>query len=430
MNNVLILGGGFAGLAAAYRLGKAGVRSTILEAAPKTGGLAGCCSVGGINVEKFYHHFKPEDRDIIALIGEMDLGPDLRWADTRMGFYIGGRFHAFSTPLDLLRFSPLSPLDRLRFALGVIRAKRIDGKSLDGLNAEQWVLRNWNRNIYERMMKPMLLNKFGIPPAEVSAGFLQGRIKGLSSAKSDVRKGEKLSILRHGLDHLAQRLEAEVRRSADVRLSTPVERIESREGILRVWSRGECFSSSAVINTMPLNVFETIPRNFEFDSEIEYQSVVNAVFAVREKLTDLYWINVLDPDVTFRVLVNQSRMDEYPHTIIYCGNYLRPGDPLFAKPTEEILGIYERDLRKLFGQVTVVDRQLSRTRSATPVFDKHFAPKLERLDSLVPGMIFAGHVKVYPYSRTVSNVIRTGYSAADRILAAASVARDSAACLQ
>jgi protoporphyrinogen oxidase len=428
LDNVLILGGGFAGLAAARRLGKAGVRSTILEGSPRTGGLAGCVTVGGVTVEKFYHHFKPEDRDVVALIEEMGLGGDLRWADTRMGFYIDGRFHAFSTPLDLLRFSPLPFADRVRFALGTLRAKRIDGKTLDGLNAEEWALSNWNRNIYERMLKPMLLNKFGIPPAEISAGFLQGRIKGLSSAKSDVRKGEKLSILRNGLDNLARRVEEDIRGTTDIRVSTPVERIESTGGGFRVWSGRDCFEAATVINTLPLNVFEAIPRNFEFESGIAHQSVVCAVFAVREKLTPIYWLNVLDPDITFRVLVNQSRIDDYPHTIIYCGNYLKGGHPLFAKPTEEILGLYERDLRKMFGKVTVIDRQLSRTRSATPVFDKNFAPKLARLDSAVPGMIFAGHVKVYPYSRTVSNVLRTGYEAADRALAILREPKREAAC--
>jgi protoporphyrinogen oxidase len=417
LDSVLILGGGFAGLAVAWKLGKAGVRATLLEAAPRTGGLAGCCTVGGVTVENFYHHFKPEDRDILALIADLGLGSDIRWADTRMGFYMGGNFYPFSTALDLLRFSPLSFPDRLRFALGVLRAKRIDGKSLDGLNAEEWVLSNWNRNIYEQMMKPMLLNKFGIPPAEVSAGFLQGRIKGLSSAKSDVRKGEQLSILRNGLGRLALRLEEEVKRYTDVRLSTPVERIETQRGGFRVAAGGQSFEADTVVNTMPLNVFERIPRNFPFESGIVYQSVINAVFAIREKLTDLYWINVLDPDITFRVLVNQSRMDDYPHTIVYCGNYLLPDDPLFARSDAEILQTYESDLRKLFSSVTVVDRHVTRTRSATPVFDKHFAPKLERLDAILPGMIFAGHVKVYPYSRTVSNVIRTGYEAAERVLA-------------
>ncbi len=428
MDNVLILGGGFAGMAAAYRLGKAGVRGTLLEASPNLGGLAGCCTVGGITVERFYHHFKPEDRDLVALVEEMGLESRLRWSDTRMGFYTGGRFHGFSTPLDLLRFSPFSFADRVRFALGVLRAKRIDGRSLDGLNAEQWVLQNWNRNIYERMMKPMLLNKFGIPPAEISAGFLQGRIKGLSSAKADVSKGEKLAILRGGLDVLAEGFGSKIRRIAEVRVSTPVDRIESSGGGFRVWSRGECFRAQRVINTMPLNVFEAIPKNFDFRNDIRYQGVVCAVFAVREELTPFYWLNVLDPDITFRVLVNQSRIDDYPYTLVYCANYLKAGDPFFSRPESEILDLYERDLRKMFGRVSVMDRQLSRSRSATPVFDKDFSARLERIDSAVPGMIFAGHIRVYPYSRTVSNVIRTGYEAAERALAALGVTREKAAC--
>jgi protoporphyrinogen oxidase len=414
MDNVLILGGGFAGMAAAYRLGQAGIGSTVLEAAPRTGGLAGCCEVGGIEVERFYHHLKPEDVDILALIEEMGAGADVRWADTRMAFYSGAKFYGFSTPLDLLRFSPFSPWDRVKFGLGVLRAKRIDGKSLDGLDAEEWVTRNWNRNIYERMMKPMLLNKFGISPAEISAGFLQGRIKGLSSAKADVSKGEKLSILKGGLDRLAQRFEDATRRTADVRTNSPVERIEAGADGFRVWSGGECFGAKKAINTLPLNVFEAIPRNFAFESSIRYQAVVCAVFAIREELTPYYWVNILDPDITFRVLVNQSRIDEYPYTIVYCGNYLKPEDPLFQKPSDEILNLYVRDLKRMFGEITVIDRKLARTRCATPVFDKHFAGRMGRLDEAVPGMTFAGHVKVYPYSRTVSNVIRTGYDAAEQ----------------
>ena len=108
MLDVVILGGGFAGLAAAYRLGQKGIRSIILEAAPSVAGLGGCCEVGGALVERFYHHIKPEDRHIIDLIGELGLGDNLEWTDTRMGFYHGGKVHPFSTALDLLRFRPPS----------------------------------------------------------------------------------------------------------------------------------------------------------------------------------------------------------------------------------------------------------------------------------------------------------------------------------
>lgn len=415
--HVLILGGGYAGLSAAHRFARHGIRSTILEAAGELGGLAGCLSIDGIAIERFYHHIKPEDGHIIELIQELGLGDDLLWSDTRMGFYIDSRFHPFSTPMDLLRFSPLPFPDRIRFALGVLKAKRTDGKTLEGLNAEEWVVREWGPRVYERIMRPMLLNKFGIPPAQISAGFLQGRIKGLSSAKSNVKRGEQLGYLRGSLRSLTDRLHGAIQEYSDVRLRTPVEQMSCEDDGFTVRSGEEQFYGRYVVNTLPLVIFAKIPKNVGFQTKADYQGVVCAIFSIEETLTPLYWVNVLDRDLTFRVLVNQSRINEYPHTIVYCGNYLKPDDELFRKPDDEILDLYVRSLNRMFGKVTVRDRTISRTRYATPVFDKDFATKTSHLNTCIPGMVFAGNVHVYPYSRTVSSVIGTGYEAADQICA-------------
>lgn len=415
-NHVLILGGGYAGLAAAYRLGRRGIRSTLLETEPRLGGAAGCSTIDGVPIEHFYHHIKPEDGHAIRMIDELGLGHQLHWADTRMGFYVDDRFHPFSTPADLLRFSPLSPIDRLRFAWGVFKAKRTEGRTLEGLNAEEWVIREWGRNVYERIMRPMLLNKFGIPPARISAGFLQGRIKGLSSAKSTVTGGEQLAHLSGSLQLLTDRLEQGIRESCDLRVSTPVEGVETTPEGFEIRSRDERFAGRYVINTMPLTVFERIPKNFEFTTSVEYQAVVCGVFAIEEDPSPLYWINVLDGDITFRVLVNQSKIDDYEHAIVYCANYLRPDDPLFRKPDGEIVALYLKSLKRMFRRVSTLEAKLFRSRHATPVFDKDFASKIAHLDNCVPGMAFAGNIKVYPYTRTVSSVIGTGYAAADRVL--------------
>ncbi len=415
-DRVLILGGGMAGLAAAHRLAERGVGSTILEAADRTGGLAGSTDIDGAPVETFYHHIKPEDGHVIHLIEKMGLGHELLWSDTRMGFYIDEKFHRFSTPLDLIRFSPLSLVDRVRFGLGVLKAKRVEGKSLEGLNAEEWVIRDWSRNIYERMMRPMLLNKFGIPPARISAGFLQGRIKGLSSAKSDVKGGEKFAYLRGSLVTLTDRIEEEIRPFCDLRLNAPVEGIESTPDGFNVRSGDQYFSGRHVINTLPLTVFADIPKNVPFETTVEYQAVVCGLFSIEEELTSLYWINVLDPDIAFRVLVNQSRLESYSHTIIHCANYLKQDDPLFEKSDEEILNLYVESLEKMFDKVTVIEGKVFRSAHATPVFDKDFASRTSDLDECIPGMTFAGNVKVYPYSRTVGSVIGTAYAAAESAL--------------
>lgn len=416
-NQVLVLGAGFSGLAAAARLIENGVPCTVLEASPMVGGLGGCTRVAGAEIELTYHHIKPEDTDLISLIETKGLGNKLRWSDTRMAFYVDKAFHRFSTPLDLIRFKPFSLVDRVRFGLGVLKAKRIDGKSLEGLSAEEWVIRDWGKNVYERMMRPMLLNKFGIPPSRISAGFLQGRIKGLSSAKTDVRRGEQLAYLLGGLQPVAEMLADDIRLGGELLLKTPVTRIESGSKGLSVWNGEHRFETRHVVNTLPMTVFESIPKNFDFATGVEYQAAICAIFALDRDITPHYWINVLDDDITFRIVVNQSRVADYEHCMIYCANYVRQDDPLFAKSNEEILELYISSLRRMFGTLSVLDHRVFRTRFATPVFDKDFASKTHDLDRRVPGMVFAGNVKIYPYSRTVSSVIGAGYKAANQVLA-------------
>ena len=103
MNKVVILGGGYAGLGAAYRFGQLGIHATLLEAGPDLGGLAKCCRVGGALIEGAYHHIKPEDIYIIDLIKALGLGDRLRWTQTRMKFYINKKIYGLSGPWDLKR---------------------------------------------------------------------------------------------------------------------------------------------------------------------------------------------------------------------------------------------------------------------------------------------------------------------------------------
>ena len=51
-----IVGGGIAGLSAAYRLQQHGHEVRVFEASDDLGGLAAVYETGGDHVEKFYHH--------------------------------------------------------------------------------------------------------------------------------------------------------------------------------------------------------------------------------------------------------------------------------------------------------------------------------------------------------------------------------------
>ena len=96
--NVGIIGGGAAGLAAAYELGKKGHKAAVYERAPFLGGQASTFDVGGAPLERGYHHLFTSDTDIVDLIHELGLGPKLRWIESKVGIFHGGKIYDFVTP--------------------------------------------------------------------------------------------------------------------------------------------------------------------------------------------------------------------------------------------------------------------------------------------------------------------------------------------
>ena len=103
-----IIGAGATGLPAAYDILKAGHEAVVYESAPFIGGHASTFDVGGQRLERGYHHWFTSDADIVELVEEIGLGDTIRWIDSTVGTLYDGRIYDFVTPLDLLKFKPLS----------------------------------------------------------------------------------------------------------------------------------------------------------------------------------------------------------------------------------------------------------------------------------------------------------------------------------
>ena len=86
-----IIGGGVAGLAAAYQLTKDGHFAEVFEQAPFLGGQASTFDVFGGRLERGYHHLFVSDTAMTELIHELGLGERLAWLESSVGFYLGGR---------------------------------------------------------------------------------------------------------------------------------------------------------------------------------------------------------------------------------------------------------------------------------------------------------------------------------------------------
>ena len=115
-----IIGAGAAGLAAAFDLVKKGHSPTVYEAGPRLGGQASTFDVGGGRLERGYHHLFKSDTYMVDLIHELGLGHKLAWIESKVGFYHDGTIYNFVTPMDLIRFKPLSPINRIRLGLSTL----------------------------------------------------------------------------------------------------------------------------------------------------------------------------------------------------------------------------------------------------------------------------------------------------------------------
>src|SRR5581483_3575730 len=113
--NVGIIGGGFAGMTAAYELGKLGYRTVIFERMTELGGLAGTFEVEpGVRLERGYHHWFTSDTNIVAQMRELGLGDRVQWIASKTGWFYGGKIWPWVTPRDLMTFTPLPLVDRVR----------------------------------------------------------------------------------------------------------------------------------------------------------------------------------------------------------------------------------------------------------------------------------------------------------------------------
>jgi protoporphyrinogen oxidase/predicted dehydrogenase len=175
-----ILGGGPAGLTAAYVLGRRGRPATVFEADGTVGGLAKTIEFNGYRFDLGGHRFFTKLRPVQTLWEEI-LGSEFLTRSRLSRIYYKGKF--FSYPIrakDVV--GRLGLLEATRCALSYLWASRHHHD--DAETFEEWVTSRFGRRLYESFFQSYTEKVWGIPGSEIRSLWAAQRIKNFSLGKA------------------------------------------------------------------------------------------------------------------------------------------------------------------------------------------------------------------------------------------------------
>ncbi|MFN0207475.1 MAG: FAD-dependent oxidoreductase [Planctomycetota bacterium] len=412
--NVAVVGAGISGLASAVALAHRGARVVVFETDSILGGLGSTFDyeykgAAGItkkfSLEKFYHCLLPSDAALLALLEKVGIRKEVIWHDVGMGFMENHQIYPLNGPMDLLRFSPLPILDRLRLGWMGLHARR-NGPTLDldRIRVSDWICKLAGRNVYEKLFRFLLESKLGEGAGNIPALWLASRIHREKGSNQE-RKG----FVPGGYRAIVAAIE-EYLRSKDVTIHTesPVDEVLLDNSTVTVRVRGgrvEAFDQ--IVIAAPFIEFQRMTRQIPVDKnlaslQLDYQGVVNCVFFLKKQLMKHYWMPIVNSGTVSQGLVELTNLVPPEQLgglhVSYLLNYTHRSGEHYRKTDAELKQIYTKDLISIFPEAndSIVDAFVFKAPYVEPIWPLCYQ-SLRPSTSVVPGKVYlVSTAQVYP----------------------------------
>lgn len=429
-----IVGGGFAGLSCAFDLARAGHDVTVLEAEPSVGGLAGAFETNGERLDRFYHHWFTNDLEVMDLIDDVGLSDQVVTNPTNTGVFYANKIFKLSTPMDLLRFTALPFIDRIRLGLLTLRARRVDDwKALENETAADWLRRLGGENVYKVVWEPLLNGKFGPYAEDVSAVWFWNKLK-LRGGSRGKGGEERLAYLKGSFARLAEETAQQIsEHGGTVRTGAPVERIKANDDGTWVctgpWGSHEV---DRVVATTALPLVADMVQDWAPSDylthlrAIDYLANICLVLRLDRPLSSTYWLNVNDPSFPYVGVIEHTNFETHESYggdhVVYLSKYLPHTDALYNMTDEEVLDFSVPHLKRMFPDFSrdwIRNFHVWRARWSQPVVGKHYSKRIPEAEGPKKGFYLCSMAQIYPEDRGTNYAVREGRKMAARLLACA-----------
>ncbi len=428
MKKIGIIGGGYTGLSLGYYLSKAGYEVEIFERDAEVGGLAGCFEVGGVELEKFYHHWFTNDKHVMNLIKDLNLEDQILIRPTRTGMYYANNFFKLSSPLDLLKFKAVPFISRIRLGFVVLAVRMVkDWKKLESKTAIEWLKNICGLKAYQVVWEPLLKGKFGRYATEISAVWFWNKLK-LRGGSRGEKGAENLAYFKGGFAKLATKIKEEIINNGGIiHLNTPVSVLENNHSI--VDKNGIQTQFDKIIMTTPLPItadllYKIAPLYYLDElKSISYIGNVCLVLQLSKSLSDIYWLNVNDPDFPFVGIIEHTNFEpkesyQGKH-IVYMSKYLPTDEAMYKMKDKEVLDYALPYIQRMFPDFdssAILDYHVWREPFSQPLVVKNYSTLIPKWKSPIENIYINSMAQIYPEDRGTNYAIREGKKMADAFI--------------
>ncbi len=401
---VVVLGGGPAGLTAAYLLARQGKAVIVLESTDMVGGIARTEVRDGYRFDLGGHRFFTKVQEVDDLWHEI-MKEEFLKRPRQSRIYWNDKFLEY--PLDGMDvIKKLGPIEVVRCGLSYLWAA-VKPKGREE-SFEQWVSNRFGKRLYNHFFKTYTEKLWGVSADDIRAEWAAQRIKGLSffsAAKAAFfgNKGNKIKSLisefnypRYGPGQMWEEMDREIKaHGGEVRLNAPVTRLTMRDGrVAEVIAGGETLTPSHVISSLPLRTTVGIA---EPEAPAEVRDAARGL-RYREFLTvllvidspDLFpdnWIYIHQPGV--RVLRIQNFKSWSPAMVpegstdssIGMEYFCFEGDDLWTMDDDDLVKMAGREIEKLhLAEASKVKFGfVARVHKAYPIYDVEYAERVQTI---------------------------------------------------
>jgi protoporphyrinogen oxidase len=405
---VAVIGGGPAGLTAAYWVTGRGRPAVVFEADTQVGGIARTVVYKGFRFDIGGHRFFTKVKAVNELWDQV-LGPEMLRRPRLSRIYYNGKYFDY----------PLKAMNAL-FGLGIINAIQIMASYVwvrikpiaPEVSVEDWVSNRFGRRLYQIFFKTYTEKVWGVPCSELGAQWAAQRIKGLSLRvavtnalfgrfnrdKTKVKTLiEEFKYPRLGPGMMWEAFQKELEsRGCPVELESRVKQVShdgkritsieiERHGVTRT------LDVSAVISTMPLRTLVRAlspaapPQVLDAANRLRYRDYFTVALVInQENMFPDNWIYVHDPKVKLGRIQNfknwsPAMVPDQRQTCLGLEYFCFEGDGLWNLSDAELVELGKRELAAigLADPATIVDGTVVRQPKAYPIYDEGFVQALD-----------------------------------------------------